>query len=138
MAQIANSVTFDAPSAFYAGNAKMPAGSYRVTQPNADDSLLLLETADGSHSVFLEYEIVSSETRHAQSDVTFNTYGNVDCFSAIWIAGRRSGMQILPSKVEQNAAKAAARKNIRCQPRMPASRNNRGGLVVKSQQAKSE
>jgi len=27
MAQIANSVTFDAPSAFYAGNAKMPAGS---------------------------------------------------------------------------------------------------------------
>jgi len=33
MAQIANSVTFDAPSAFYAGNAKMPAGSYRLTQP---------------------------------------------------------------------------------------------------------
>jgi hypothetical protein len=39
MAQIANSATFDAPSAFYAGNAKTPAGSYRVTQPNADDSL---------------------------------------------------------------------------------------------------
>lgn len=108
MAQIANSVTFDAPSVFYAGNAKMPAGSYRVTQPNADDSLLLLETADGSHSVFVEYEIVSSETRHAQSDVTFNKYGNVDFLSAIWIEGRKSGMQILPSKVEQNAAKAAA------------------------------
>ena len=108
MAQLANSVTFDAPSTFYAGNAKMPAGSYRVTQPNADDSLLLLETADGSHSVFVEYEIVSSETRHAQSDVTFNKYGNVDFLSAIWIEGRKSGMQIPPSKVEQNAAKAAA------------------------------
>lgn len=108
MAQLANSVTFDAPSTFYAGNAKMPAGSYRVTQPNADDSLLMLETADGSHSVFVEYEIVSSETRHAQSDVTFNKYGNVDFLSAIWIEGRKSGMQILPSKVEQNAAKAAA------------------------------
>jgi hypothetical protein len=40
MAQIANSVMFDAPSAFYAGNAKMPAGSYQLTQPDADNNLL--------------------------------------------------------------------------------------------------
>jgi hypothetical protein len=108
MAQITNSVTFETPSAFYAGNAKMPAGSYRVTQPNADDNLLLLESADGSHSVFVEFEKASSETRHAQSDVTFNKYGNVDFLSAIWVEGRKSEMQILPSKFEQNTAKAAA------------------------------
>ena len=108
MAQIANSVTFDAPSAFYAGNAKMPAGSYRVTQPNADDNLLLIENADGSHSVFVEYELVSSETRHTESDVTFNKYGNVDFLSAIWVEGRNSEMQIVPSKIEENAAKTAA------------------------------
>jgi len=47
IAQITNSVKFDAPSAFYAGNAKMPAGSYTVTQPNADDNLLLIEDASG-------------------------------------------------------------------------------------------
>jgi hypothetical protein len=108
MAQIANSVTFDAPSTFYAGNAKMPAGSYRVTQPNGDDNLLLLESADGSHSAFVEYEIASSDTRHTQSDVTFNKYGNVDSLSAIWVEGRKSEMHILPSKFEQNSAKAAA------------------------------
>src|ERR1700722_6829255 len=107
MAQIANSVTFDAPSAFYAGNAKMPAGSYRLTQPDADSNLLLLESASGSHSVFVEYEVVSSETRHTQSDVTFNKYGNVDFLSAIWFEGRKSEMQILPTKFEQNTAKAA-------------------------------
>src|SRR5438876_7816589 len=55
MAQIPNKVTFDAPSAFYAGNAKLPAGSYAVTQPNADDNLLLIEDVSGSHSVFVEY-----------------------------------------------------------------------------------
>lgn len=33
MAQIAHSITFDAPSVFYASNAKMPAGHYTVTQP---------------------------------------------------------------------------------------------------------
>jgi hypothetical protein len=108
MAQITNQVTFDAPSAFYAENAKMPAGSYRVTQPDDDSNLLLVEDANGSHSAFVEYEVVSSNTPHAQSDVTFNKYGDVDFLSAIWVRGRNSEMQILPSKLEQNAAKAAA------------------------------
>jgi hypothetical protein len=107
MAQISNQVTFDAPSGFFAGNAKMPAGSYTVTQPDADTNLLLIEDASGSHSAFVEYEVVSSNTPHAQSDVTFNKYGNVDFLSAMWVQGRNSEMQILPSKVEQNAAKAA-------------------------------
>jgi hypothetical protein len=107
MAQITNRVTFDAPAAFYAGNAKMPAGSYTVTQPEPDDNLLLIEDASGSHSAFVEYVIAHSETPHAQSDVTFNKYGNVEFLSAIWVDGRKSEMQILPSKVEQNAAKAA-------------------------------
>ena len=108
MAQITNSVTFDAPSAFYAENAKMPAGSYRLTQPDADNNLLLLESTDGSHSVFVEYEVSGADSRHTESDVTFNKYGNVDFLSAIWVAGRKSEMQILPSKLEQNTAKAAA------------------------------
>ena len=108
MAQISNRVTFDAPSAFYAGNAKLPAGSYTVTQPNPDNNLLLIEDASGSHSVFVEYVDSSSDTPHAQSDVTFNKYGDVDFLGAIWIEGQNSEMQILPSKVEQNATKAAA------------------------------
>lgn len=108
MAQIANQVTFDAPSAFYAGNAKLPAGSYTVTQPDPDNNLLLIKDASGSHSVFVEYVDGSSNTPHAQTDVTFNKYGDVDFISAIWIEGQNSEMQVLPSKVEQNAAKAAA------------------------------
>jgi hypothetical protein len=108
MAQIANTVKFDAPSAFYAGNAKMPAGSYTVTQPEPDDNLLLIEDASGSHSAFVEFVIAHSETPHAQSDVTFNKYGNVEFLSDIWVDGRKFEMQILPSKVEQNAAKVAA------------------------------
>ncbi len=81
MAQISTKVTFDAPSAFYAGNAKMPAGSYTVTQPNVDDSLLLIEDASGSHSVFVEYVVAPSDTPHAQTDVTFNKYDTVECLS---------------------------------------------------------
>ncbi|MCU1240809.1 MAG: hypothetical protein JWO71_1535 [Candidatus Acidoferrum typicum] len=108
MAQITNRVTFDAPSAFYAGNAKMPAGSYTVSQPDPDNNLLLIEDANGSHSVFVEYVVAHSDTPHAQSDVTFNKYGEADFLSAIWVRGRNSEMQILPSKLEQNTSKAAA------------------------------
>jgi hypothetical protein len=107
MAQIPNKVTFDAPSAFYAGNAKMPAGSYAVTQQGADDSLLLIEDVGGSYSAFVEYVVAPSNTPHAQTDVTFNKYGSVDFLSAIWIQGRNSEMQIVPSKAEKNAAKSA-------------------------------
>ena len=108
MAQIANSVKFDAPSAFYAGNTKMPAGSYTITQPDADASLLLIEDSTGSHSAFVEYEVVSSNTSHTQSDVTFNKYGNVDFLSTIWVQGQDSEMRIPPSKIENNTAKSAA------------------------------
>jgi aspartate/glutamate racemase len=107
MAQIPNKVTFDAPSAFYAGNAKMPAGSYAVTQPDIDDNLLLIEDASASHSAYVEFIVAPSNTPHAKTDVTFNKYTNVDFLSAIWIEGRTSEMQILPSKAEQKAAKAA-------------------------------
>src|SRR5258705_12750025 len=82
MAQIPNKVTFDAPSAFYAGNAKMPAGSYAATQPNVDDNLLLIEDAGGSHSAFVEFVVAPSETPQAQTDVTFNQDGNVRCLGA--------------------------------------------------------
>jgi hypothetical protein len=108
MAQITTRVTFDAPSAFYAGNAKMPAGSYSVTQPNDDENLLLIEDVSGSHSAFVEYVVTSSETPHTQSDVTFNKYGKTEFLSLVWVEGQNSGMQVLPSKAEQNAAKAAA------------------------------
>ena len=108
MAQIANIVKFDAPSSFYAGNAKMPAGSYTVTQPDADANLLLVEDANGSHSAFVEYEVVSTDSPHAQSDVSFNKYGKTEFLSTIWVEGQNSEMQIPASKVEKNVAKAAA------------------------------
>lgn len=108
MAQIAHSITFDAPSAFYAGSAKMPAGHYRVTQPDADDNILLIEDSEGSHSVFVEYEVISSDTSHAQSNVAFNKYGNAEFLSNLWVEGRKSEMQVLPSRIEQKAAKASA------------------------------
>jgi len=121
MAQINARVKFDAPDAFYAGDAKLPAGSYTVSVPNEDDNFLLIQSTDGSHSVIVEYEITSSETPHAKSDVTFNKYGKDEFLSQVWVEGQDSGMQVLPSKAEQDAAKAAVAEE------QSPSDNNTGG-----------
>jgi hypothetical protein len=107
-AQIDNAVTFDAPFAFYAGNAKMPAGSYRVTQPDLTSPLLLIETANGSHSAFVDFVPVDSPTVAPKTEVTFKKYGNADFLSGISLQGQGFGMQIQTSKAEENAAKAGA------------------------------
>ena len=107
VAQIDNSVTFEVPFAFYAGNAKMPAGSYTVTQPDDNAELLLIESADGSHSAFVEYAPDGSDTPPPKTEITFNKYANTDFLSGISVQGQTS-MQIRASKAEQNAAKAAA------------------------------
>ena len=124
IAQIANSVKFDAPSAFYAGNAKMPAGSYTITQPEADTNLLLIESDSGSHSVFVEYEVVSSNAPHAKSDVTFSKYGSVEFLSTIGIQGENSEMQIPPLRVEKNAAKAATADKHTLSAQIAGNHNN--------------
>lgn len=108
MAQIDNQVTFEAPFAFYAGNAKLPAGSYRVTQPDANDQLLLIESADGSHSVFVEYVPVESEAPSKKTEITFKKYGSADFMNFISVQGDDSGMKILQTKVEQNTAREAS------------------------------
>jgi len=107
MAQIDNSLTFQTPFACYAGNAKLPPGSYTVTQPDDNAELLLIESADGSHSVFVEYVPVASDTPPSKTEITFNKYANADFLSRISVEGQNS-MQILASKAERNAAKAAA------------------------------
>src|SRR4029077_942925 len=74
MGQVDNRLTFQAPFAFYAGNAKLPAGSYTVTQPDDNSELLLIESADGLHSVFVDYMTDDSDTAPVKTEVTFNKY----------------------------------------------------------------
>jgi hypothetical protein len=48
-----------------------------------------------------------SDTAPAKTEVTFNKYGNTEFLDRISVQGQTS-MQVLESKAEQNAAKAAA------------------------------
>jgi len=109
MSQIVNGVDFTVSFPFYAGNAKMPAGAYTITQPQGDDNtLLLIQSQSGSHSAFLDIIPTDAANPHPQSGVTFNKYGTTDYLSQVWVAGQNYGLQVIPTKVEQNAAAKAA------------------------------
>jgi hypothetical protein len=109
MAQIDNGLNFTTSFPFYAGNAKMPAGSYRISQPDVDSQELLIQSADGKHSAFVDFIPTRSAQPHQKSDVTFHRYGSVDYVNRIWVEGQHYGMKVDPTKAElKNALSTTA------------------------------
>src|ERR1700694_3209809 len=90
MAQIDNGVTLQASFAFYAGNAKLPPGSYTITQPDDNAEILLIESADVSHSVFVDYVPDESGTPPSKTEITFNKYGTTEFLSRISVQDQNS------------------------------------------------
>jgi hypothetical protein len=108
MSQIDNGVDFTTSFPFYAGNAKMPAGSYKITQTDVNANELLIQSVDGKYSAFLGFFPTRSDQPHKQSDVTFQKYGSVDYLDRIWVEGQRYGMKVDPTNAEKKAAANAA------------------------------
>jgi hypothetical protein len=105
--QIVNGLTFTTAFSFYAGNTKLPAGSYKVTPSTYDPTVLQIESATGSHSAFIDCIPTQSESPHANGDVTFKKYGQMDFLDRIWVAGQTYGLMIAPTNVEKKAAASA-------------------------------
>jgi len=94
---------FHMASSFYAGNAKMPAGSYTLRQSGDDASLFELQNTASAHSVILETR-QSSKTSKGKPEVLFNKYGGTDYLEAVETSTGNS-IDIVPSAAEKLAAK---------------------------------
>ena len=106
-AQIENGVDFKTSFPFYAGNAKMPAGSYNISPSDIDSSMLQIRSIDGTHSAFVDFVPTHAEQPHSQTDVTFHKYGDTDYLNRIWVNGQRYGMKVDATKAETKAAASA-------------------------------
>ena len=103
-AQIVDGVDFKTSFPFYAGNAKMPAGSYKITQPDMDESILQIQSNDGVHSALVEFRSTQSAQPHPHSDVTFHKYGDTEYLNRIWVRGQEYGIKVDPTKAETKTA----------------------------------
>jgi len=105
-------VSFTAPMAFFAGDTKMPAGPYHVTQ-GVGPGMLVVRGEKDKHEVILPYQAIASSTPAKGVSVSFNKYGKSEYLNSVTV-GNVSNTQgswvlkITPSAGEQAAAKAAS------------------------------
>jgi hypothetical protein len=105
-AQIDTSVDFTTSFPFYAGNAKLPAGNYRVSQPDMGAEILRIQNIDEPRSAFVDFTPTQSLQPSRKSSVSFEKYGDTDFLDRVWIAGETYGIEADPTKVEAAAAAA--------------------------------
>jgi hypothetical protein len=106
-AQIDTGVDFTTSFPFYAGNAKLPAGNYRVSQPDMDVEILRIQNIDEPKSAFVDFTPTQSVQPHRGSAVSFEKYGDTDYLDRVWISGQTYGIEVDPTKVEAAAAAGA-------------------------------
>jgi hypothetical protein len=99
---------FHMSSSFYAGNAKMPAGTYTLRQSPDEPSIYELSNNAGSHSVILETRS-SSKTSKANPEILFNNYAGMDYLEAVETSSGNS-IDIMPGAAEKQAAKKGSPK----------------------------
>ena len=100
-AQIA--YNFHMSSSFYAGNAKLPAGTYTLRQSSEDPTVFSLQNSSGSHSILLETRS-SSKASKGKPEIVFNRYAGTDYLEAVETNDGNS-IDIMPGAAEKLAAK---------------------------------
>jgi hypothetical protein len=96
---------FKIKSSFYAGNTKMPAGSYTLRQVEGEQNAYTLENSSGTHSVILETRS-SSKASKGSAEVVLNRYGTTEYLEGVETSTGNS-IDIIPGIAEKIAAKKA-------------------------------
>jgi hypothetical protein len=77
-----NGFDFKMTSSFYAGNAKMPAGTYTLRPIQGEEGVFQLQNSSGSHAVIVETR-QSSKASTGGSKVLFNRYDKTDYLEGV-------------------------------------------------------
>jgi hypothetical protein len=114
-AQVADSVyysvVFTTPFPFYAGNVKLPAGSYSITEPDENASTVLIRNIAGTRGEFITFIPTRSLDSQKKSDVTFQKYGDTGYLQTLSIEGDKDGIEFPRTKTEAKAETIAENTN---------------------------
>ena len=110
-AQDNNSVVFTAPFPFYAGNVKLPAGSYRITEPIASPWIVQIRNIAGTREEFINFIPTRSLDPQKETDVTFQKYGDTGYLQTLSLEGETDGIEFPRTKAEAKAETMAENTN---------------------------
>ena len=110
-AQDVSSVVFTAPFPFYAGTVKLPAGSYKITEPSDNTSVVIIRNTAGTKAEFINFTPTSSLNPQKETDVTFQKVGDTGYLQGLSIEGETHGIEFPRTKAEANAETLAENMN---------------------------
>jgi hypothetical protein len=108
---LAYSVVFTAPFPFYAGNVKLPAGSYRITEPIENADTVLIRNIADTKGEFINFIPTTSLDPQKENDVTFQKYGDTGYLQALSLEGETEGIEFPQTKAEAKAQTMAENTN---------------------------
>jgi hypothetical protein len=122
-AQIVGDLEVNIPFQFHAGNAKLPAGEYRVHMLD-DSGLTLVEisSADGSASALFQVREADAKSTPDKSELIFNKCGDRYFLAELFEEGSSAGSQVVESRYE----KAVSQKAMEAQQHVTAHRMQQG------------
>jgi hypothetical protein len=105
-AQIVGDLEADIPFQFHAGDAKLPAGKYRIHMlDNTDLTLMEISSADGSTSALFEVQAAIKKQAPADSELIFNKYGNRYFLATLFDEGNENGSRVVESRYEKRISR---------------------------------
>jgi len=96
-------VTFTMSSSFYAGNAKLPAGTYELRQMQDEPDVQYLQNSAGTHTIVLDSR-PSSKTSKGKPELVFNRYGGTDYLEGV-LTSNGTSIDFPVTSAEKIAAK---------------------------------
>jgi len=123
-AQIVGDLEVNIPFQFHAGNAKLPAGQYRIhVLDDSDLTVMEISSADGSASALFQVQAAEANSTPAKSELIFNKYGNRYFLAKLFDEGNPSGSQVAQSRYEKRISQEAAE----AQTHVPAHHQGKQG-----------
>jgi hypothetical protein len=95
----AGGILADIPFAFTVGSRTLPPGRYTVSRLN-DKILRICNSKNGTFAVNNKVEGKAPDS----SKMVFHRYGNAYFLSEVWVAGSRTGRELLRSEAEEEWA----------------------------------
>jgi hypothetical protein len=116
-AQVIGDLEVSIPFQFHAGNAKLPAGHYRI-RPLDDSDLTVMEISnmDGSVSALFEVRDAKADSTPAKDELVFNKYGNRYFLAKLYQDGSDTGSEVIESRYE----KTVSHQTMEAQEHVPA------------------
>jgi hypothetical protein len=101
-AQIVGEVQANVPFEFHAGNAKLPAGTYRIRMmEDSDLTVMEISSMDGSKTALFQVQESESNSTPDHSELIFNKYGDTYFLSELFDEGDPSGSKVMESSLEK-------------------------------------